>query len=357
MNAKCERINKHNYNCIDLFKLFAALLVVIIHVNEVGSFIPDCIISSFSNFAVPFFFIVSGFFYKRGLDSRVALEDKKEYFLKYTRRLIIIYLFYSIISLPSAILTYASKYAGISFVRLCMLLFRRYFICGSGVVWYLLAMVEAAVVLYFIDKYKTKTYPVLFVFIVIGLLLGLNYDCFGDVVSNNFLGIINKFFYTLFSWSNNFIMKAVPYMGIGYLFYVKKDRIHLNSTILCVFFGILSGLNISIFFIQYFSDIAIFQHIYFSYIINIPQAILFFLIAINIKTEINKNISLIFRELSSSIFYLHTYFIYYVIDPILGVESNFLFKFFIAVFASITVYIIVKKLRIKPLMYVLNIRN
>ena len=73
-----------------------------------------------------------------------------------------------------------------------MLLFRRYFICGSGVVWYLLAMVEAAVVLYFIDKYKTKTYPVLFVFIVIGLLLGLNYDCFGDVVSNNFLGIINK---------------------------------------------------------------------------------------------------------------------------------------------------------------------
>ena len=58
MNAKCERINKHNYNCIDLFKLFAALLVVIIHVNEVGSFIPDCIISSFSNFAVPFFFIV-----------------------------------------------------------------------------------------------------------------------------------------------------------------------------------------------------------------------------------------------------------------------------------------------------------
>lgn len=361
MNAVCNTLDRYNYNFIDVFKLIASFLVVIIHSNEVGAFIPDCIVSSFSNFAVPFFFIVSGFFFKKGLDNMTGPKEKKKYFIKYIRRLFIVYLFYSIISLPSAIIVYTNKYPGISIVRLLLVLFRRYLLCGNGVVWYILAMIEAAVILYFIDKhiekYKTKVYSALYILIVVGLLLGINYDAFRDVFSNNFLTSINNMFYKIFSWSNNFIMKSIPYMGIGYLLYEKKNKINFSCITLCINFLLLSILNIVCFFLKTNSNIVFIQNISFSYFINIPQAILFFLIAINSPIPIKRNTSIIFRELSSSIYYLHTYFIYYLVDPIFGVESNFLIKFFIGITGSAIIYVIVKEVKFKPLMYVLNIKS
>ncbi len=58
---------KREYKTIDFFKLVCALLVVLIHTNEIHEYIPDMLTFSLSQCAVPFFFIVSGYFFHKGL--------------------------------------------------------------------------------------------------------------------------------------------------------------------------------------------------------------------------------------------------------------------------------------------------
>lgn len=51
---------EHN-NCLDFFKGIACLLIILVHVPFPGFF--GEIIGALSRFAVPFFFMISGYFY------------------------------------------------------------------------------------------------------------------------------------------------------------------------------------------------------------------------------------------------------------------------------------------------------
>lgn len=81
MNNKTIISNKNNLSetfCgIDLFKLIASVLVVFIHANEAkNEIVTNIVVNCFSGFAVPFFFIVSGFFFEKGLSKST---NKKSY--------------------------------------------------------------------------------------------------------------------------------------------------------------------------------------------------------------------------------------------------------------------------------------
>lgn len=101
-------------------------------------------------------------------------------------------------------------------------------------------MAEAAFVIFLVDRFFRNSNCVILSLIVAGLLLGINYDCLNGFTSIELLNSINNAFYIVFSWSNNFIIKAVPYMGIGYLLFVKKDKLIYNNWILyCSLFTLL----------------------------------------------------------------------------------------------------------------------
>lgn len=144
-------------------------------------------------------------------------------------------------------------------------------------------------------------------------------------------------------------------MGIGYLLFVKKDKLIYNNWILyCSLFTLLF-VNIYLYCAKVLLSEGIWQNVYLSPLINIPQAILFLLIAINIPQVIIKNKSIILREMSSSIYFLHRYFIYYLLDPILGVESYFIIKSLVAIIGFFSLFNSQER-KIKPLMFVLNIK-
>ena len=354
--SKSENLN---YRAIDVFKFIAAILVVIIHANESDALLPSCFVESVSSLAVPFFFIVSGFFYKRGLDKRNSNKEKLSYCLGYVKKLLIIYLFYAMVNLPSTITLYVNKYADEGALKIILVMLRSYLLCGNGVVWYILTMAEAAVVIFLIDrifkKQKSRNAVIIFL-IIIGLSLGIVYDCLNGYDSIGIISFIKNAFYFVFSWSNNFIMKAVPYMGVGYLLYLSKSKIKIKAAVPSVLLFALIVINVALFFVARRTDSVVLQKIDFIPIINIFQAVLFFLIGINIPFEIKPEHSIVFRELSSSIYFLHTYFIYFVMDPIFGFDSFLILKVIVALLGSSLIYLIVKKTKIKPLMYVLNIK-
>lgn len=80
--------SKQNYYFWDLVRFVAAIAVVDIHTG--AYFI------SVARFAVPFFFITSGFFISRGIDG----ASRKQYLLKHVKRLLIYYFAWWIIYWP-----------------------------------------------------------------------------------------------------------------------------------------------------------------------------------------------------------------------------------------------------------------
>ena len=322
-----ESGNIYCSSTIDLFKLIASILVVFLHANSTGN---NAFFNLFSfavtPMAVPFYFIISGFFFNQGL---MKANDKRHYFLTYEKKLLILYLLWSVVSLPFSIITYGQLYVGKSFWYIFFVIIRRYVLCGEGVFWYILVMAESAVVLYLVSKFKQKW--LLLALIVIGLFLGVLYDN-GSMIHNSFISKMNSYFYFFFSWSNNFIMKGIPFMGIGYIIYIFIVCVPQKGWIIsAVLFLVTTLFNVVIYYLNY--------RIMVLFII---QAVAMSLFAMKFETKIDKYKSLILRELSSSIYFLHTFFLYFLIEVIFGTELFIPLKVLLAVLLCSIVYLIVK---------------
>lgn len=76
----------------------------------------------------------------------------------------------------------------------------------------------------------------------------------------------------------------------------------------------------------------------------------------SIKCPLSKQLTRECRNLSSVIYFLHTVFIYGVIDIIWGIDAAIALKFFTSIVLSIIVYWIAKIFKIKSLNWLLAIR-
>ena len=87
------------YQIIDLEKVCCAFLVVFLHVFEYndGKILTNIIEFSIAKQAVPFFFIVSGFFMTKKM---LQVENKMEYIIKYIKNTLLMYVVWTILWLP-----------------------------------------------------------------------------------------------------------------------------------------------------------------------------------------------------------------------------------------------------------------
>ena len=82
------------YSGIDLFKIFAAILVVFIHSNIAkNEEFSNVIVLCFSGIAVPFFFMGSGFFFYKKLSN---VKDERSFIISYEKKLLFLYFFWLI---------------------------------------------------------------------------------------------------------------------------------------------------------------------------------------------------------------------------------------------------------------------
>lgn len=328
---------------IDLFKLIASILVVILHC--MGNYFGEggrLFVRNICAIAVPFFFITSGYFFGIGLQKNN--NSRKYYFINYEKKLIKMYIIWSIIGIPFMVKTYYKIY-GLNFKYIFLLMIRNIFFTGTfGVYWYILSMIGASILIYiFTNKNRLK---LMYIMSGIFFLFGVLYIGFQNLLGKNILFYyMFKFTWIVFACERNFLMVGWFYMCIGYYFATHKINISLfNSIILFLFFTLLKFSESYLNSLELLrgNEICIFHSL---------QAIAFFLIALNLKLDFMSKYSKTMRELSSTIYFTHFLFID-ILNP--TQVGNTVITFLEVIALCLIFYFMVKKINNKKLNIFIN---
>lgn len=341
MDNLYRKTNQQYWPLIDIAKLFCALLVVMIHCLEIkqGHPVATFIVQCFSGQAVPFFMIVSGFFAANKIDQEKSIRGMISFCLK---KWLLPYFAWTVLWLPYYIKFYQGKYPNATLGYIFVALMRRILCAGQGVYWYLLVLAESVFIVFILVRCNKE--KLIYAIGIIGLIGGILYDANVTVLG---MGYINRIVYIVFSWSNNFLMRGIPYVAMGYFFRKNINCLYTNIwKLVCIYF--ISSACMIILYISAKYQLLCFYPI---------QAVsLFMLVYQPTYNNINRSLCRICREMSSAIYFLHTVFIYGIIDVVWGVDAFIPLKFCVAVFLSICVYAVARKFEIKPVKWLLGNR-
>ena len=212
---------KKLYCGIDYCKLLCAVLIVFMHSVRGNSQFVFWVRDVFTTIAVPYFFIVSGFFLGKGFH-HAGYDNVKEYIKRYFKRLFILYTAWSILVIPVSLLCIVKRYPDSSVFFRVIYLIRMYFLSGScGIYWYILALLINCWLLYLL--YIKKISEMLLGIIGISsFVIGVMYNShhFQDYFFFELIHII-------FSSPNNFLHTGLLYMLIGYYFALREIRYNM----------------------------------------------------------------------------------------------------------------------------------
>ena len=304
------------YTGLDFIKFVCAFLIVFMHsflydLGATGEWFRHVI----TTIGVPFFFITSGFFFKKGL---LKNDNSPSYMKRYVWRIVKMYLAWSLITLPVSWLCIEWGHSDYSLALKIVYLFRMFLFSGScGIYWYLLALIISSIIIFYFDVKKKQRW--LYLFAILLFIVGVVYDSpFKD--SN----ILFKFIHVVFGSERNFLNVGLFYMCIGHFF--ASHTIRCNNVVLI--FVLLLSIIVRTLETQYSS---------FNCIQAVIAAVLF-LWASNIDINISDQCSLSFRKLSTVIYLLHfPFLLVYDYNFKRGTLTGF---FFALAFSIVTYYLL-----------------
>lgn len=152
-----ERVEKKNYNGLDLCKFFMMIVVIAIHTGAVpqdGSPVAVRAYSVVSNLAVQSFFLISGFLLGSRMEEPFSLPENRQVLVRYLKRILKMYLTWMLIYTPLTIINYLRHStpllkAAVLYLRGLLLMGEQY---NSFQLWYLLSTVYALCLLLFLAK-------------------------------------------------------------------------------------------------------------------------------------------------------------------------------------------------------------
>lgn len=144
---------------VDICKFIMAFVVIAIHTNPVVNCTNSIIVQGviiIEGWAVPFFFIASGFFLFYNMEKPYSLHLQR--MDSYLKKIIILYCAWTLISFPLTVYGYVQS--GNSMIE-CVLSYIKYFffvgkLYNSYHLWYLLALIFAVIVIRFMLKRNIK---------------------------------------------------------------------------------------------------------------------------------------------------------------------------------------------------------
>lgn len=205
-------------NTLNLLKAIAAFSVVFIHIDFPGKV--GEIIKALSRFAVPLFFMISGYYaYNKGN------EINKNNIKKVLKLVLVSFIIYFIWKLYyygyyNKTDIFYERLFGKDFIEV----FFKYNKTVLGMhLWYLVALLYIYIMYYFIDKHKVQ--KVCYYFIPFILFLNI---LLGEISIYN--GNIAEYEIT-----RNFLLTGFPFFMLGNLIKYSKEKIKYNNLVLIIF--------------------------------------------------------------------------------------------------------------------------
>lgn len=291
------------YNAVDLTKFIMSLLVIVIHVHPLGHG-HDSEIANFyimnllPRLAVPFFFVISGFFlYKKTTLPQFTLSPSKAYLLKLLR----LYLIWSVIYFPCSIdgIFYAGDgvfFGALRFVRDMFL--------GSYVhLWYLASTIMAVLVISLLLRAGLKPALIMAISSVLYLVGLLAQTWFGlirplQTLTPGFWDFLRGFEPYILSTRKG-IFSSMIFVGIGMLFAYYKFNISRRLAY-CGFFVSLALTFVEIHTVSVFGM----AREYDFCVMLVPTV--FFLVYIVLNTGLKDSpVYPFLRSMSTLVYFLH----------------------------------------------------
>ncbi len=326
------------YKLLDISRLYCALLIIFIHMglSETSAIVP-CLARQ----GVPFFFLVSGFFFYKNF---IKNKQTRQFTISYIKPIILVYFIWIIFWSPSTLMEYAHAYP--NFLQLTLVLLRRFLLAGVAPYWYLLVLFEGILLLTFFIKYKKLVLGA--ILCVAGIILCIVY---GFQAKQNTNGIVYIIFNTVFSWNCNVFMSGFPMLFLGAITAKYEERICRFSP---------RRVLIILYVLIVFAAFLIFRTSKDLFFIpfGIIQAIILFLICVSyapLQISIQEKRCRDFRNLSSIVFLTHTVFLT-ILGKGLHIWDN-LARYTITVACTVILFFIVNKLNWKALNTVFLIRK
>lgn len=259
---------------LDYFKCLLAFLVVLIHVPWSNiTFMGWIVTSGISRIAVPCFFIINGYFLSEKINDSTFIK-------KYVLKLLRIYFVWIFIYAAFNFYTGTSSFKDLFF----------HMIVGYGHLWYVLILIEATIIIYWIQKkYPLSNFiPYLITALLIFVLI---YS-------------LQKKFYYIFLYRNfllgvSFILLGIIIKNKKHLFLMVKDYILCTAIIFSIFVLIIES--------WFTYRLGVTYDLYISLIVLCP--VLFILVLK--KSQYSSNFNDFWGKMSSSMYYSHLLVIFY----------------------------------------------
>lgn len=316
-------VSRKNLVLVDIFRIIMAIFVVAIHTKPFHNFNLD-IFERLFDFAVPFFFIATSYFF---FNKFYTQENKEELINNYIIKNLKSYFIWTLVYLPLAIYGYIFIYkfgllkSIIIYMKDLVFVGEHYY---SWPLWFLLSIIYTFVFYKVLFK-KIRTnpeYKILCFSIIIYLLANIftllaNKNMSFDYSNNVIFVLINKLF------NNGRLFTGMLYMSIGMILAKYNKKKNLFYLMVAFSFSLISYLITRSFLLLPIASVFL-----FSLLLNL-----------NLNTKMNLTF---LRKISVVFYFLHMMF-FFLFDLITGVNSNygfgaFLFTSFACLISSCYIY-------------------
>ncbi|WP_297427524.1 acyltransferase [Clostridium sp.] len=330
-----ETKNSVYYGMVDVLRLVFAILVMMIHTMAFQSVNENLRIATsmgICRLAVPFFFIVSGYF----LYSRIQSQKEPKATLK---RLLILYASWVLIETVALF----PVVLGNLNMPIRILIQRFLFIGITGSLWY----ISSLIITIFIIAPLLKRDKIVFLFIVgfILYLFGTSGDTYNGFYENTILNPLIKGYTGIFFLPQIGITESVLFLTIG----AAISKYKLNEKIKNA--GLLSIISIVVLLVEVFvlnkTGIAKDANMYLSAIIAVP---FIFIWAINYSKNISPKVSKACKEYSIGLYCSHQIIMIWIIILLPALAANSMIKFICTLCISAVIITLIRKTRLKNIL-------
>ncbi len=330
-----ETITKKSYTGVDVFKFFFALCIVALH-TEALAFLPYTanymITRIVFRVAVPYFFVSSGFFLGKKLLNTTE-EQYSSVIRTYCLRLLTPLVFFELISLAYYGLTYLRS--GKDPVSTIIALVQSVLFYPFGALWFVQACIVGALLLYpFLKKGKLNLALIMGVVLYFFALIANNYSFI--ITDTPLAKIVNTYLEHCISARNGLFVGFI-FIAIGILCSKIHNTVckrkHIAKIFSLMFFLVyIAEILLVYFFNKKPSDDG---SLYISYLLFIPAL---FITTLQFNISIPTKLSVLLRNLSTGVYFLHRPILYITASFISTGWLNFLIVSFIAIFVCLLAY-------------------